>query len=38
MLPFNIETLNSVANPSLENSFIKFDGAIATFKDTLMEI
>ena len=25
MLPFNIETLNSGANPSLQTSFVKFD-------------
>ena len=35
MVPFNIETLNSGANPPLQTSFIKFDVAIATFKNLL---
>ena len=35
MVSFNIETLNSGANPLLHTSFIKFDVAIATFKTVL---
>ena len=35
MVSFNIETLNSGANLSLLNLFIKFDVAIATFKNLL---
>ena len=35
MVSFNIETLNSVANPPLKNSFIKFDVAIATLENLL---
>ena len=35
MVSFNIETLNSGANPPLLTSFIKFDVAIATFKNLL---
>ena len=35
MVSFNIETLNSDANPPLQTSFIKFDVAIATFKNLL---
>ena len=35
MIPFNIETLNSDENPPLYTSFIKFDVAIATFKNLL---
>ena len=33
MISFNIETLNSGENPPLQNSFIKFDVAIATFEN-----
>ena len=33
MVSFNIETLKSGANPPLQTSFIKFDVAIATFKN-----
>ena len=35
MFSFNIETLNSGANSQLKNLFIKFDVAIATFKNLL---
>ena len=35
MVFFNIETLNSAANPPLYTSFIKFDVAIATYKTVL---
>ena len=35
MICFNIETLNSGENPTLQTSFIKFDVAIATFKNLL---
>ena len=35
IVSFNIETLNSGANPPLQTSFIKFDAAIATFKNLL---
>ena len=35
MVSFNIETLNSGANPPLDNSFIKFDVAIATLENLL---
>ena len=35
MVSFNIETLNSGANPPLKNSFIKFDVAIATLENLL---
>ena len=35
MVSFNIETLNSAANPPLYTSFIKFDVAITTFKTVL---
>ena len=35
MISFNIETLNSGANPPLENSFAKFDIAIATLENLL---
>ena len=35
MVSFNIETLNSAANPPLYTSFIKFDVAIATYKTVL---
>ena len=33
MVSFNTETLNSGANLPLQTSFIKFDVAIATFKN-----
>ena len=33
--PFNIETLNFGVYPLLQTSFIKFDVAIATFKNLL---
>ena len=33
MFYFNIETLNSSANPPLQISFITFDFAIAAFKN-----
>ena len=33
MISFNIEMLNSGENPPLKTSFIKFDIAIATFKN-----
>ena len=33
MISFNIETLNSVKNPPLQTLFIKFDAALATFKN-----
>ena len=32
---FNIETLNSGANPPLQNSFIEFDVAVATLENLL---
>ena len=35
MVSFNIEILNSGANQPLYTSFIKFDVAIATFKNRL---
>ena len=35
MVFFNIETLNSGQNPSLWNTFKKFDVAIVTFKNLL---
>ena len=35
MISFNIETPNSGENPLLKSSFIKFDVAIATFKNLL---
>ena len=35
MVSFNTETLNSGANPPLYTSFIKFNIAIATFKNLL---
>ena len=35
MVSFNIETLNSGANPPLQTSFIKFDVAIAISKNLL---
>ena len=35
MISFNIETLNSGANLAFYMSFIKFDVAIATFKNLL---
>ena len=35
MVSFNIETLNSGTNLPLQTSFIKFDVAIATFKNLL---
>ena len=35
MVSFNIEALNSGANPPLQTSFIKFDVAIATLKNLL---
>ena len=35
MISFNIEKLNSGKNPPLETSFIKFDVAVATFKNPL---
>ena len=35
VVTFNIETLNSGTNPPLQSSFIKFDVAIATFKNVL---
>ena len=35
MFSFNIETLNSGGNSQLKNLFIKFDVAIATFKNLL---
>ena len=35
MVSFNIETLNSGANPPLYTSFIKFNIAIATFQNLL---
>ena len=35
MVSFNIETLNSGANPRLWTLFIKFDVAIVTFKNLL---
>ena len=35
MVSFNIETLNSGASPPLQTLFIKFDVAIATFKNLL---
>ena len=35
MVSFNIETLNSGANSPLQNSFIKFDVAIATLENLL---
>ena len=39
MVSFNIETLNSGANLPLKTFFIKFDVAIATFKNLLkMEV
>ena len=36
MISFNIDTLNSDENPPLLTSFIKFDVAIATFKNLLI--
>ena len=35
MISFNIEMLNSGENPPLQTSFIKYDVAIATFKNLL---
>ena len=35
MVSFNIETLNSGANPPLLTSFTKFDVAITTFENLL---
>ena len=35
MISFTMETLNSGANPPLQILFIKFDVAIATFKNLL---
>ena len=35
MFSFNTEALNSDANPPLQNSFIKFDVAIAPFNNLL---
>ena len=35
MISFNIQTLNSSKDPPLLTSFIKFDVAIATFKNLL---
>ena len=35
MVSFNIETLNSGANPLLQNSSIKFDVAIDTLENLL---
>ena len=35
MISFNIETLNSGANPPLQNLFIKFDVGIATLENLL---
>ena len=35
MVSFNIETLNSGANPPLKTSFINFDIPTATFKNLL---
>ena len=35
MISFNIETLNSGANPPLQNLFMKFDVAIATLENLL---
>ena len=35
MIYFNIETLNYGGNPPLSTSLIKFDVAIATFKNLL---
>ena len=35
MNSFNIQTLNSGENPSLQTSSIKFDIAIVTFKNLL---
>ena len=35
MVSFNIETLNTGANPTLQTSFIKSDVAIAKFKNLL---
>ena len=35
MVSFNIETLNSGANPPFQTSFMKCDVAISTFKNLL---
>ena len=35
MVSFNTETLNSGANPPLWTSFIKFNVAVASFKNLL---
>ena len=34
MVSFKIETLNSGGNPPLQNLFIKFDVAVASFKSS----